>query len=747
MAEAKTTDIQDIDKLEADFKADPSKFVPLAKAYMERALPIQAIQVCKEGLKRSPQVPDGHLALAMAYYHNYDDGHAEAELKKVIKASSDNAVAHRTLGEIFLERKQEQKAVGELMRALELDPGDSHTRSLLESIGEKVPGLKSNNGHGTITWLPRQIHDTKVPPKPLWKAVAQVAIVAVLMVALIIWYNHHVKIITTIRKDIKQASELIPRDNFDDLTVAEGWLKKARALDDDNERAIVQLSQVQFRLLSQHAQTDRKNTLQQHLKFFEDEGLQVSERYATQGYLMVMDGKAEQAVTMLDGVVKRAIEKKDIFLNAEVFGARALAQLALGHLKEAREDFSRAAKFSPMSPHYQALFADVYLREGNIGRALRYFRDALKKNKDHVYSNLRYAFSLIQTGKHLEKSKKIIDDLMDRDKHTEKEFSPPMMSMLYQVKGEYALTSPLLPEGNTGKAGADDKKSAKDMGPAEAMKWADKAIAAWDSNAEAWNLKGRIAAMQNDAAAAASAFAKALQLDPHLPKIYFDRAESTFAMGQKQEAVDQLKEFERALKPTVAYYVKRGDLLMRMDKLDDAQKEFKQAITVDELDPKGRFWLAKSYQAMGDKIALDDKEHKSDKLELYNKAREEYENAIMLPGGESPEVYRQMGLIYLASEDFENALDKLAKAIMMMTKAGDPPAKIADVYTDISKIFKEMGGEEGQKQEQEYLMKAEGLRQGKTVDEVEKEWQEKQKAEKKKKSKKRRRRRRRRRHR
>ncbi len=744
MAEAKNNDIQDIDKLEAEFKADPSKFVPLAKAYMERALPVQAIQVCKDGLKRSPQIPDGQLALAMAYYHNYDDGHAEVELKKFLKSSSDNAVAHRTLGEIFLERKQEQKAIGELMRALELDPSDTHTRSLLQSLGEKLPPLKTDNGHGKITWLPRQIHDTRVPPRPLWRAVAQVVVVGIIMALFIVWYYHHVEIITTIRKDIKEASKLIPRDNFDDLNGAEAWLDKVLALDDDNPGAIIRLSQIDFRLMSQHDQSDKKALLQQHLKFFEDEELQVSERYATKGYLMLIDGKAEQAVKMLSDVVKRAIEKKDIFLNAEVFGARGLAHLALGNMKEAREDFSRAAKFSPMSPHYQALFANVYLREGNLGRALRYFRDALKKNPDHIFSNIRYAHTRIQTGKNLEKAKKILDNLMDKDKHQEKEFSPPMLSMLYQVRGEYDLLFPTYPELFPAARAQDANQMSKAQSIGSAKQWADKAIATWGSNAEAWDLKGRIAAIQKDATAAANAFAKALQLDPRLPKIYFDRAESTFAMGQKQEAVDKLKEFERSLKPTVAYHVKRGDLLMRMDKLDEAQKEFQAAITVDELDPKGRFWLAKAYQAMGDKISLDDKEHKADKLEFYNKAREEYENAIMLPGGETPEVYRQMGLIYLASEDFENALDKLAKAVMMMTKAGDPPGKIADVYTDISKIFKEMGGEEGQKQEQEYLMKAAGLRQGKTVDEVEKEWQAKQKAEQKKKKKRRRRRRRRR---
>ncbi len=725
MAEAKREAGVDIDKLESDFRADASNFVPLARAYIERNLPVQAIQVCREGLKRAPQVPEGQLALAMAYYHNYDDGRAEIELKKVLRGSPDDAIAHRTLGEIYLERKQEQKAIAELLRALELEPGDIHTRSLLESLEEKVPALEDSNGQPEVKWLPRQVHTTKIPPKPLWHAIVQVGLVAAFVVGFLFWYNHHVEVITQVRNHIKEATKLIPRDNFDDLLAAEKELNAALELDDGEDRAIIYQAQVGLRLYQHHAQDDRLPKLKQYLAFMQDEDLQISERYSVEALLMMEDGKSEQAVKMLSDVVTRAVEKKDIFLNAEVFGQRGLAYLQMGNMPEAREDFSRAAKFSSLSPHFQAFFADVYLREGNLGRALRYFKDAVRKNPDHIFSNLRRAFAYLQTGKNLDKAKKTLDDLMNRDKHAESEFSPPLMSMLYQVRGDYALL-------------------AKDEGPDAAKGWADKAIAAYDGNADAWNLKGRLAALDKDGAAAMSAFTKALTIDPRLPKIYFDRAESMFALGQQAEAVDKLKEFEKALKPTVAYHVERGDLLMRMDKLDEAQAEFKKAIEVDELDPKGRFWLAKSYQAMADKLPKE-KETEEQRRDLYNQARESYQDSVMLPGGETPEVYHQMGLIYFASENYENALDNLAKAVMMMTKAGEPPEKIAAVYEDIAKIFKELGGEEGEKQEQAYLRKAKGLREGKSIEEVEQEELDRQKKEQSKKKSKRRRRRRRRR--
>lgn len=127
-----------------------------------------------------------------------------------------------------------------------------------------------------------------------------------------------------------------------------------------------------------------------------------------------------------------------------------------------------------------------------------------------------------------------------------------------------------------------------------------------------------------------------------------------------------------------------------------------------------------------------DKAKAEEKIALYNEARQEYENTIMLPGGERAEVYRQMGRIYLDSDDFQNAMDKLAQAVVMMTKANEPPRRIADIYDDISKVFGAMGGTEGEKQQKVYQAKAQGLREGKSVDEVEKEWAEREKEEAKK---------------
>jgi len=230
MAEGKTTAQVDVDKLEADFQADPGSFVTLARAYLDRKLAQQAIEVCKKGMRSSPGTPDGFLALGLAYYHNYDDRRAVIALNRALKASPDSSVAHRTLGEIYLDRGQEQKAAAELMQSFEIEPRDPHTRALLKAMEETVP--QSGDGQMEVYWVPRQSSPSRDTPKPFWHTAVQVGIVAVVVIAVLVWYNHYVDIRVQVSEHVKKAGRAIPNDNYDDLLLAEKELDAALLLND-----------------------------------------------------------------------------------------------------------------------------------------------------------------------------------------------------------------------------------------------------------------------------------------------------------------------------------------------------------------------------------------------------------------------------------------------------------------------------------------------------------------------------------
>jgi tetratricopeptide (TPR) repeat protein len=696
----------DLDQLEADFRADPGNFVPLARAYLERHLPLQAIEVCKKGLKHNPNAPQGLLALGMAYYHAYDDVRAESVLRKVTQVNPEAAAAFRALGEIYLERGQEEKALQELNRALEIEPRETDARRLLESLGQKLPNLRSANGRPLDMW-PARLHPAPADVgKPISRLLLQVAVVAAVMALIIVWYRHHVQVRTQIENYLQEAAKVIPQDNYHDLLAAEEQLLKAYQLDDSNINTVVRLAVVQSQLWLEHGLADRKAGVEKLSAWMEKKNLPNPERFSTQALLMISAGKVAEAEKYLNGIIERAIEKKDIFLDSSIFGVRALAIQRQGKLKEAREDYSRASRFTAESPRYFAQLADLYLREGELERAARHFGDALRIKPSHHFSNLRQAYSFVLSEKNLDRAEKILEEYFDPQRHPEDSFSAPLDSLRYLVRAEFLLLK-------------------NDL--AGAQQWVNKALAAYDANAEAHALAGRLAALNKDGARARAEFARALELDPYLPKIYFDRSEALFAMGDKADAVAKLKDFEKYLQPTVAYYVNLGMLYLRQDDTQSALAQFEKAVKLDELDPSARYHMGLGYKVMAEKLGTG-KEVTERKRELYNTARTWFEETLMLPGGEKPEVYHQMGRIYLDSEDTDNALDTLGKAALMMFKAGEPSYKIAEVYDDIARVFAFMGGTEGEKQKKIFEMKARGLREGKTMEQVEKEAAEEQKA-------------------
>jgi tetratricopeptide (TPR) repeat protein len=704
MTEAKIrVGADDIDKLEVEFQADATRFIPLARAYLDQHLPERAVELCKAGIKKNPNTPNGLLTLGMSYYHIFDEINAEKTLKAHLQTAPDTAVAHRALGEIYLERHQEQKAVSELIRALELEPGDRHTRALLQSLNEKIPALQAKNGQPMDLWIPRHHVLVKDTPPPLRKSAVQFALLIAGVLICLLWYNHHIKIRIEVQKLSEEAAKIIPQDNYAALLEAESKLDAAVKLNQD-EKAMMRLAAVQSVLWQDHNQVDRKNKLQEVLQWMEKKDIRLPERYALRGLMLIDEGKSEEAEKFITEIIDHAVKQKDMYLNAMIFGVRGLARLKMGKIPEANDDITAAARFSSDSPHYQALLAEVALREGNLSRAAKHSHDALRQHPSHVFSNIRLAYALIQFGKNAERIQKILAEYLDESKHPVSEFSPPMLGSLYLTKAEFDLAR---------------------QKPDEAFATVEKSIATYEQNSEAHNLAGRLYVLRQDGTRAMREFARAIELDPVLPKNYFDRAESLFALGQKQQAVDGLSDFEKRMKPTVAYHTKKGDLLVRMEEFSKAQAEFQKAIQVDELNPDGYYHLAFCYQKMGERLGAS-KEKRDEKHKYFNQAREAYENSLILPGGERPEVYRMMGLIYLDSEDFDNAMDKLAKSAMMMQQMQEPSAKIAEVYLDLSRVFKAMGGPEGEKQEKVYLAKAQGLKEGKSIDQVEKEWAQKE---------------------
>ncbi len=59
----------DLVKLETEFENNPKSeaFIPLAQAYLKKGRFVEAMVVCKKGIKANPTLPTGRLVMASIY--------------------------------------------------------------------------------------------------------------------------------------------------------------------------------------------------------------------------------------------------------------------------------------------------------------------------------------------------------------------------------------------------------------------------------------------------------------------------------------------------------------------------------------------------------------------------------------------------------------------------------------------------------------------------------------------------------
>src|SRR6266542_2437527 len=95
----------DLSVLEHSFAADPSSeaYRPLTEAYLAMGRFMEAMVVCKKGVKAHPSDPAPRLLLARIYAVQGKDRKALDELALVLQANATHVVAHRMAGLLLLK--------------------------------------------------------------------------------------------------------------------------------------------------------------------------------------------------------------------------------------------------------------------------------------------------------------------------------------------------------------------------------------------------------------------------------------------------------------------------------------------------------------------------------------------------------------------------------------------------------------------------------------------------------------------
>ncbi len=137
----KTLSPAELAKLEHAFATDPvsEAYKPLAEAYLGMGRFMEAMVVCKKGVKAHPTRPDPRVLLARVYADQGKDKKALEELQAALQVSPADKTALRLLGSLQVKTGEADAGKANLLKAYEADPGDAETLELMSKHGVALP--------------------------------------------------------------------------------------------------------------------------------------------------------------------------------------------------------------------------------------------------------------------------------------------------------------------------------------------------------------------------------------------------------------------------------------------------------------------------------------------------------------------------------------------------------------------------------------------------------------------------------
>ncbi|WP_338279913.1 tetratricopeptide repeat protein [Corallococcus caeni] len=138
---SKTLSPTELAKLEHSFASDPSSdaYKPLAEAYLDLGRFMEAMVVCKKGVKAHPTAADPRLLLARVYAAQNKDKKALEEVMGALQVQPEDKAALRMAGVLQIKGGEAEVGRGNLLKAYQADPGDPETVTLLQQYKVEIP--------------------------------------------------------------------------------------------------------------------------------------------------------------------------------------------------------------------------------------------------------------------------------------------------------------------------------------------------------------------------------------------------------------------------------------------------------------------------------------------------------------------------------------------------------------------------------------------------------------------------------
>ncbi|HZA50675.1 MAG TPA: tetratricopeptide repeat protein, partial [Myxococcaceae bacterium] len=128
-------------KLEHAFATDPGShaYKALAHAYLAMSRYMEAMVVCKKGVKAHPQSSEPRLLLARVYAEQGKDKKAIEELNAAVQLFPSDKTVLRTLGALQMRAGEPEAGRASLLKAYQIDSADEATATALKEWNVSVP--------------------------------------------------------------------------------------------------------------------------------------------------------------------------------------------------------------------------------------------------------------------------------------------------------------------------------------------------------------------------------------------------------------------------------------------------------------------------------------------------------------------------------------------------------------------------------------------------------------------------------
>jgi tetratricopeptide (TPR) repeat protein len=703
---AKTLSPQELAKLEHAFASDPSSdaYRPLAEAYLGMGRFMEAMVVCKKGVKAHPNRPDPRMLLARVYADQGKDKKAMEELQAALLISPTEPTILRLLGGLQMKGGEVGPGRANLLKAWEAAPADAETQAALAQwkvepprpppppepppavapppprqpgprTGEVPTTRLTVNGAPAATvsrTTARAIEDEDERLRKHARAssgaakafVLALVVGVVAVVGLYVWGQWNARRSNMFKRDLKEASEQLKHDSFASYKLACTAAERALEVQPKAVAPHAYLAYAYAIRWGEHGDgDDARRFAEEHLKAAKAGGEVDSHLYAAEALLQQYAGQGTRALGELTRQVKAFDEEGHA--SSLLYLTLGLVQMNAGDLERARESLEKAQALAPSDPRVYAALGAVHRRRGDARSAEQNFGFALRYERDHPDSLLGLSLLLLEQ----DNAARYPTAATNLKKVLESEPPPSPRQLAVAHLGKALLIARV--QAAFASLKPDEQRTLAEKTGVPLERPAAMALAAKEE-AEGFNLdrnnpelrliKGKRLVAEGQLDAGIQEMREAVKMDPTRSQFYVELARALMLKPEGgREAQDALVTAIRTLPDSPKLMVLLGQAYRRQGRLDDAIAQFNKALA----DPKARNPDARLQLG----IAYREKGNGKEAEKQLVKASQEYLGQTR----RIAETFTELGRTY-------EGLDDRARAEEAYQKALNTDAEYAEAY-------------------------------------------------------------------